>query len=173
MQVEVAKPEAPKPPPPVEEIVKQKPVVEKSVPRKIVMAQPRHASPQPVIEPVPSTPAPVIAAAERPALEAPAVATPTPAAAPVRAPASVAMTLACPVQAAPEMPAKALAAGIEGRVVARAKIKSGKVISVEILTSEPPWIFDAAVRSAMMRYQCEDNSNEVVVADQTFNFRLN
>ena len=58
MQVEMVKPEAPKPPPPVEEIVKQKPVVQQAVPRKIVMAQPRHVNPQPVIAPAPPTPAP-------------------------------------------------------------------------------------------------------------------
>jgi TonB family protein len=83
------------------------------------------------------------------------------------------MTLLFSVQVAPEMPARALAAGIEGRVVARAKIASGKAISVEIIKSNPAGIVDAAVRSAMMRYQCEYNSNNVVVADQTFNFTLN
>jgi protein TonB len=172
MQVEIPKPEAPPPPPPPppKEIVKQKPIVQKTITRKIVMQQPKPVAPQPVVDP---TPAPVIAATERPAAEAPTVATPAPAA-PAHAPsAPVAMTLACPVQVSPEMPAKALAMGIQGRVVARAKIQSGKVISVEILKSTPPGVFDAAVKSAMMRYQCENNSNDIVAADQTFNFALN
>ena len=83
------------------------------------------------------------------------------------------MTLACPVQGSPEMPAKALAMGISGRVVARARIQSGKVVSVEIIKANPPGVFDAAVRNAMMRYRCENNSSDVVVAEQTFNFTLN
>ncbi|GAB7546059.1 energy transducer TonB [Cupriavidus sp. 8B] len=174
MRVEMVKPEPPKPPAPVEEMVKQKPVVQKTIPRKIVMTQPKHINPQPVPDVAPPTPEPMIAPAERPSPEAAAVATPAAAPAPVRTPSPpVAMTLACPVQVPPEMPPKALAAGIEGRVVARAKIKSGKVINVDIIKSTPPGIFDAAVRSAMMRYQCENNSDDVVVADQTFNFILN
>ena len=83
------------------------------------------------------------------------------------------MTLACPVQISPEMPAKALAMGIQGRVTARATIQSGKVINVEIIKSNPPGVFDAAVKTAMMRYQCENNSNDIVVAEQTFNFSQN
>jgi periplasmic protein TonB len=168
MQVEIPKPEVPPPPP--KEIVKQKPIVQKTITRKIVMQQPKPVTPQPVVEP---TPAPVIAATEKPSADAPAVATPAPAA-PAHAPSGpVAMTLACPVQVSPEMPAKALAMGIQGRVTARATIQSGKVISVEILKSTPPGVFDAAVKSAMMRYQCENNSNDIVAADQTFNFALN
>jgi protein TonB len=171
MQVEMIKPEPPKPPP-VEEIVKQKPVVQKVVQRKIVMAQPKHVEPQPV-EPAPPTPEPVIAATPQPAPAAPAVATPAPAA-PARAPAApVAMTLACPVQGSPEMPAKALAMGITGSVRARARIQAGRVVSVEIIKASPPGVFDAAVKNAMMRYRCENNSNDIVVADQTFNFTLN
>src|ERR1700688_818345 len=113
MQVEMPKPEAPPPPPPPpKEIIKQKPIVQKTITRKIVMQQPKPVTPQPVVEP---TPAPVIAATERPSAEAPAVATPAPAA-PAHAPsAPVAMTLACPVQVAPEMPAQALAMGTQGR----------------------------------------------------------
>jgi protein TonB len=171
MQVEMIKPEPPKPPP-VEEIVKQKPVVEKVVPRKIVMAQPKHVEPQPV-EPAPPAPEPVIAATPQPAPAAPAVAAPAPAAVASAPAAPVAMTLACPVQGSPEMPAKALAMGISGRVVARARIQSGKVVSVEIIKATPPGVFDAAVRNAMMRYRCENNSSDVVVAEQTFNFTLN
>jgi protein TonB len=170
MQVEMPKPEEPKPPPPPKEIVKQKPIVQKTITRKIVMQQPKPVTPQPVVEP---TPAPVIAATERPSADAPALANPAPAT-PAHAPsAPVPMKLACPVQVSPEMPAKALTMGIQGRVVARAKIQSGKVISVEILKSTPPGVFDAAVKSAMMRYQCENNSNDIVAADQTFNFALN
>ncbi|MDB5776538.1 MAG: tonB [Herbaspirillum sp.] len=175
MQVEMAPPKPPPPPPPPpKEIVKQKPIVQKTITRKIVMEQPKPVPPQPVVEPTLPTPEPVIAAAERPSADAPAVATPKPASGPAHGPsAPVAMTLACPVQVAPEMPAKALAMGIAGRVVARAKIQSGKVISVDILKSEPPGVFDAAVKSAMMRYQCENNSTDIVAADQTFNFTLN
>lgn len=169
MQVEIPKPEVPPPPPPPPpEIVKQKPIVQKTITRKIVMQQPKPVTPQPVVEP---TPAPVIAATEKPSVNAPAVATAAPA--PHAPSAPVAMTLACPVQVSPEMPAKALAMGIQGRVTARAKIQGGKVISVEIIKSNPPGIFDAAVKTAMIRYQCENNSNDVVIAEQTFNFSQN
>jgi hypothetical protein len=44
MQVQMVRPEAPKPPRPAEKIIKQKPVVQKVVPRKIVMAQPKQVT---------------------------------------------------------------------------------------------------------------------------------
>ena len=69
------------------------------------------------------------------------------------------------------MPARALREGINGSVRARATIRAGKVISVEILSSQPRGVFDSAVRNAMLQYVCQTGENEVA-AEQAFDFKL-
>ena len=53
---------------------------------------------------------------------------------------------------------------------ARATIKGGKVVSVEILSSQPRGVFDTAVRTAMMQYGCQAGEDEIK-AEQTFDFK--
>jgi protein TonB len=69
------------------------------------------------------------------------------------------------------MPAKAIREGITGTVKARATIKGGKVIAVEIISAQPRGVFDAAVRTAMMQYGCQA-AEEEIKAEQTFDFKL-
>ena len=68
----------------------------------------------------------------------------------------------------PTMPRKALQSGTGGTVVARATIKGGKVVEVEIRSSNPRGLFDAAVKDAMMQYACTGDH----VADQEFVFKV-
>ncbi|WP_429447911.1 energy transducer TonB [Paraburkholderia sp. 40] len=74
------------------------------------------------------------------------------------------------MQAKPEMPARALAEGISGEVTARATIKGGKVIRVDIVNSTRPGVFDASVRRAMAQYQCKVDGGDQVVVEQSFDF---
>ena len=69
------------------------------------------------------------------------------------------------------MPARALREGINGSVRARATIRAGKVVSVEILSSQPRGVFDSAVRNAMLQYVCQTGEVEVA-AEQVFDFKL-
>jgi periplasmic protein TonB len=83
----------------------------------------------------------------------------------------LAMGVACANQVPPVMPAKATREGITGSVRARATIKGGKVVAVEILSSQPRGVFDAAVRSAMLLYGCQAGEEEIK-AEQTFEFKV-
>ena len=83
----------------------------------------------------------------------------------------VGIGVACATQVAPVMPAKATRDNITGTVKARATIRGGKVVAVEILSSQPRGVFDAAVRSAMMQYGCQAGEDEIK-ADQTFEFKV-
>jgi protein TonB len=69
------------------------------------------------------------------------------------------------------MPAKATREGINGSVKARATIRGGKVVAVEILSSQPRGVFDAAVRNAMLQYGCLSGDEEIR-AEQTFDFKI-
>ncbi len=168
MRAELIKPaEPPKPIPPPPEIKHQ---VQKIVSHQPVISPPK---PQPP-EPAPQT-APVIPMAQTPAPMAPAVATsqaPTPVAPskPVASSAPVQIGVVCPVQTRPEMPEIAESENISGSVTARATIRHGKIVRVDILKSNPKGIFDQAVRQAMLHYQCESNTEDDVVAEQTFKF---
>lgn len=86
-------------------------------------------------------------------------------------PAVLAMGVACANQVPPSMPQKAIREGITGSVRARATIKGGKVVAVEILSSQPRGVFDAAVRSAMLQYGCQAGEEEIR-AEQTFDFKV-
>ena len=68
----------------------------------------------------------------------------------------------------PTMPRKALQTGTGGTVVARATIRGGKVVEVEIRSSNPRGLFDSAVKEAMMQYTCAGDH----IADQEFVFKV-
>ena len=171
----VTPPPPPPPPPVVKKIVRRQSELPapKPIARPVAPAQ-RHVA-TPAVVPVPAAPAPVAAQV---APSGPQVAPSVPGpAAPVAsgnttatpaAPADIAIV--CPVQARPEMPARAIAEGIAGAVTARATIKGGKVISVDIVKSTPPGIFDASVRRAMAQYQCKLDGGDQVVVEQSFDF---
>jgi periplasmic protein TonB len=86
-------------------------------------------------------------------------------------PNSASIGVVCPTQVSPSMPRKAAEEGTPGSVRARATIKGGKVITVEILSSTPRGVFDSAVRDAMSQYKCQPSEDEVK-ADQTFEFKF-
>lgn len=98
-----------------------------------------------------------------------------PAAPPVLAsppkPSVVAIGVACPKMVAPKMPANAVAEEISGAVTARITVRAGKVAAVEIIKSQPRGVFDAAVRAAVMQYQCQSSADQEVQAVQEFAFK--
>ena len=70
------------------------------------------------------------------------------------------------------MPRRATQDGINGRVEARATVRGGKVVVVEILSAKPRGVFEAAVKQAMLQYRCDSNAPGDVMADQVFEFKL-
>jgi protein TonB len=76
----------------------------------------------------------------------------------------------CPKQVKPIIPSKAMEDGISGTVKAEIHISSGKVVEVRILSG--PKVYHAAVKSAVMRYECSSASETDVTAIQEFNFSL-
>lgn len=149
----------PPPPPPPKPIVKQEmPKVETPPPAYV---------PPPEVAPPPDAPSP-IAAVQNAVPEAPPPAAP---AAPVATPqpATNDIAVACPKQTRPVPPQKALDAGISGTVRAEARIHAGKVVDVRMLSG--PKVYYAAVRAAMMQYECASNTSDVV-AQQEFEFKV-
>ena len=80
----------------------------------------------------------------------------------------------CSSMPQPTMPRKALQSGTGGTVIAKATIRGGKVVEVEILKSYPRGLFDAAVREAMLQYMCnpESHGSAEYAAEQEFVFKL-
>lgn len=78
----------------------------------------------------------------------------------------------CETMPEPKMPTKALREGMSGDVQAVATIANGHVVAVDIVSSNPRGVFDSAVRSAMMAYECQTAVGQTVRAAQTFTFRL-
>jgi protein TonB len=158
-----------KPPPPPEIVLPPPPKLE---------APPPPYSPPPEVQiATPPPPQPTISVAPSPVPPPPTPMTPTPPVvvappAPAPRPTVVAIGVACATQVKPAMPVKAQREGITGSVRARATIKGGKVVAVEILSSQPRGIFDAAVRNAMMQYGCSAAGDEELKADQAFDFTL-
>jgi protein TonB len=149
----------PPPPPPPKEIVKpQTPKVE---------APPPPFVPPPEVTP-PQTSAPVIESVQAPPPAPPVIAPPPPPTAPP-GPTRGEMGVVCPTQVKPQMPKAALRDGTEGIVVAQALIRDGQVREVTILSG--PRVFHAAVRAAMMQYQCQSGPGDVI-ATQEFGFKL-
>lgn len=157
------------PPPPPKPVEKVKPVVVKVAappppfvpPPEVQVAEPPPAPTIAAVTPVPP-PAPVDFKPE----PAPVVAPPAPA-----APPTVAIGVACPSMVNPVMPRRAQQEGIGGAVKARATIRDGKVVDVQILSSTPRGLFDAAVKSAMSQYGCDTTGTSEIVAVQNFEFR--
>jgi protein TonB len=92
--------------------------------------------------------------------------------APPRPPGPIAIRLVCPTMVQPTMPRKALQEGISGSVTARATIRGGRVVNVEIVKANPRGVFESAVRSAMLQYQCSASGDQEVIAVQDFDFKL-
>ena len=157
----------PPPPPPVEKI---KPVV------KVTAAPPPPFVPPPEVRVATPPPAPTIAAVTPTPPPAPVEfkPEPPPSIAPPPAPAAppvVAIGVACPQMVNPVMPRRAQQEGIGGAVKARATIRDGKVVDVQILSSTPRGLFDSAVRSAMAQYGCNTTGSNEIVAVQNFVFK--
>ena len=162
-----------KPPPPPEIVVPPPPKMDAPPPPfipppEVVLATP--PPPQPTITATTPVPPPVAAVIvpQAPVPTAP----PAPPAPPAAKPATVAIGIACQISALPTMPVKAQRDGISGVVRARATIKGGKVIAVEILSTPARGVFDSAVRSAMMQYDCAAAGDAEVKAEQDFNFKF-
>lgn len=152
-----------KPPPP--------PEIAPPPPPKLDLPPPPFIPPPEVQVAVPPPPQAAIAATPTPPPAATDI-TPVPAgpASPPK-PAVVAIGVACPKMVAPRMPAKAAAEDISGAVTARITVRGGKVSAVEILKSQPRGVFDAAVRAAVMQYQCQSSTDQEVQAIQEFAFK--
>jgi protein TonB len=156
-----------KPPPPQEIVVPPPPKMDAPPPPFIPPPEVQIAAPQqqPTITATTPTPPPtaVTIAPQAPVATAPP--------APPR-PSTVSIGVACPTQVKPDLPRKALQEGISGEVTAKATIKGGKVIAVEIVSSRPRGVFDNAVRNAMMQYGCTTAGDEVIYATQVFGFTV-
>ena len=159
-----------KPPPPPEIVLPPPPKLEAPPPPYIPPPEVQIAAPPP--------PQPTISVAPSPVPPPPTVMAPTPPpvvaappAPPAPRPAVVGIGVACATQVAPVMPARATRDNIAGTVRARATIRGGKVVAVEILSSRPSGVFDAAVRNAMMQYGCQAGDEEIK-AEQTFEFKV-
>ena len=161
----------------IEEVKKPPPAPEIVLPPPPKMeAPPPPFIPPPEVQIAAPPPAPTITATTPTPPPAPVNITPTPpvATAPAPAPprpATMSMGVACASQVAPTMPVKAIREGLTGQVRARATIKGGKIVAVEILSSTPRGVFDSAVRTAMLQYGCQA-ADEEIKAEQTFDFKL-
>ncbi|XVJ69500.1 MAG: energy transducer TonB [Rhizobacter sp.] len=165
-------PPPPPPPPPPE------PVVPKvTPPQKVVAAAPPPAAPPVVQAATTELPSPMVITPTPPAPPPPEVvvaappAPPAPVAPPPRA-VPQAIGLVCPQQVQPVMPRRASQDGISGRVEARATVRAGKVVAVEILSAKPRGVFEAAVKQAMLQYRCDASATGDVLADQVFEFKF-
>ena len=152
------------PPPPPERLVPPPPKLEAPPPPYIPPPEVPIATPPPVqntISSTTSTPPPETTIRPQ-APPAPPAAAPAP-------PRKVSISSICSSMPKPEIPRKALREGRSGSVTARATIKDGKVVNVEILRSEPPRVFDEAVREVMMtQYVCTGDH----IAEQIIDFKL-
>lgn len=162
---EVKLPPPPPPPPPKPEI------------RKITQAPKLNEPPPPAYVPPPEV-APPVTSAEPVITQVQTsqpVAPPPPAPPPVvipepAAPVRADIAIVCPKQVRPSMPDRAIDEGIEGTVKAQVRIRNGKVVEVRVLSG--PKVYHAAVRNAMLAYECSAGENEVL-ATQDFTFKLN
>ena len=157
-----------KPPPPPEPLLPPPPKLEAPPPPFIPPPEVVVTAPAPVAPTITATPTP-----PPPVAEIAPVAPPAPPAPPAPAPPApkveaVTIGTICPNIVKPDMPRKATQEGISGSVVARATIKGGKVVDVQILKSQPRGVFDNAVRNAMAQYGCTGDH----IADQEFVFKL-
>jgi periplasmic protein TonB len=159
-----------KPPPPPEIVLPPPPKLEAPPPPYIPPPEVQIAAPPP--------PQPTISVAPSPVPPPPTVMTPTPPpvvvaapAPPAPRPAVVAIGVVCSQQVQPVMPVKASREGLNGTVKARATIKGGKVVAVEIISASPRGVFEETVRKAMLQYGCQSGDEEIK-AEQTFEFKI-
>ena len=152
----------PPPPPPPKEIVKP-------VDAPKVDAPPPPFVPPPDVAPATTSAVAIQSVATPP--PTPAVIAPPPPPAPPAPPAPNRgdLRVACPTQVPPEMPRRAIQDGTQGVVRAQVLIVDGKVKDVTILSG--PRVFHAAVKTAIMQYQCSSGPGEVT-ATQEFAFKL-
>ena len=151
------------PPPPPERLLPPPPKLEAPPPPFIPPPEVQIATPPPVQNVITST-----TSTPPPQTDIRPVAPPAPPAPPAPKPAVVSIRTICPNMVQPTMPRKALQTGTGGSVTAKAIIKGGKVVEVEILSSQPRGLFDSAVREAMMQYGCVGDH----VATQEFAFKV-
>lgn len=125
--------------------------------------------PPPEVAPAAAPAAPAITAVQ----SAQPVAPPPPAPpAPPPAPAlpqKADIALACPKQVRPQLTQRQIDEGVEGTVRAEIHLKAGKVAEVRIVAG--PRVYHAAVRAAVMRYECVSGDGDVV-ATQDFSFKF-
>ena len=150
------------PPPPPERLLPPPPKLEAPPPPFIPPPEVQIATPPPVQPTITGTATPPPQTEIRP-MAPPVQAPPAP-----PKPAVVSIKSICPQMVQPTMPRKALQTGTGGSVTARATIKGGKVVEVEILKSNPRGLFDSAVKEAMSQYTCTGDH----VADQEFVFNV-
>jgi len=162
-----------KPPPPPEIVVPPPPKMDAPPPPfipppEVTLATP--PPPQPTITATTPTPppAPVTIAPVAPIAPVPTAPVAAP---PAPKPGPVSIGTVCQTQVQPILPRKAVVENLSGSVRARITIKGGKVIKVDILSSQPRGVFDAAVRTAMSQYGCQSGEDEVT-AEQTFDFKV-
>lgn len=156
------------PPPPPEVVVPPPPKLEAPPPPFVPPPEVQISAPapvQPTITASTPTPPAVVEIAPTPAPE-PAAPAPPP------RPVIAAIGVACQKTVAPVMPARAVEEGINGAVKARITIRNSKVVAVDIVSAKPRGVFDAAVRAAMMKYSCQTEGDQVVIAEQDFQFKL-
>ena len=150
------------PPPPVERLLPPPPKLD-------VLPPPFIPPPEVQIAVTPTVPNTITSSTSTPPpqtdIRPQAPATPAP---PPAKPAVVSIGTICSSMPQPEMPRKAIQNGTGGTVIARATIRGGKVVEVEILKSYPRGLFDSAVREAMLQYSCHGDH----LADQEFVFKL-
>jgi len=160
---EVTIPPPPPPPTPPKKIEKPR-----DVPK--VVAPPPPYVPPPDVAPQLASNAPVIEAVATLPPEPVVIAAPPPQLSPVATgPQRTSIGLACPTQVPPEMPRRALRDGISGVVKAQIHIKGDTIVDVTILSG--PRVFHAAVKAAMLQYNCVTDGGDVL-ATQEFNFKF-
>lgn len=159
-QLPLQKPEAPKPKPAAETTPLPMPHEPVTPAMTQVPSQPPTANAErPLTPPTPTTPAtpPTPSVPSSPATPQPVAST------------KPDIHIACPKQTTPTMPRQALRNGTQGVVTAQAVIRDGAVRDVTILSG--PSVFHAAVRKAMMQYECTPAPVEIVVT-QEFTFKF-
>lgn len=155
----------PPPPPPPKKVAQRSEAPKVDTPPPSV--SPPAVAPLAVAPPLTSN-APVIQTASTPP-PTPAVMAPAPPVPTATGPKRTGIGLACPHQVPPEMPRRALQEGTEGVVKAQIHIKNGRIVDVTILSG--PRVFHAAVKAAIMQYNCVTDGDEVI-ATQEFNFKI-
>ncbi len=157
----------PPPPPPLP----PKPVVQQAVVKLDVEPPPAYVPPPETVRPT-DAPSPIAAVQSVDTAPPPAAAAPAQAQQAV-APASKAPSseigVVCPTQVKPVPPQKAMDDGISGTVKAEVRIRGGRVVDVRILSG--PKAYYAAVRTAVLMYECTATGAEEVTARQEFEFK--